>query len=128
MENENVNSLELKEVPDYNKELKKLKKIFKNISKDKKDLVQKLIESAAFMTVELTKLENHISLYGVSETYQNGENQYGTKTRTEASVYNTMIKNYTSIIKQLCELLPEGLPNTKEGNALMNFATKPRGR
>lgn len=128
MENEDVNSKELKEVPDYNKELKKLNKIFKNISKDKKDLVQKLIKSAAFMTVELTKLENYISIHGVSETYQNGENQYGTKTSTEASVYNTMIKNYTSIIKQLCELLPEGLSNTKEGNALMNFATKPKGR
>ncbi len=128
MENEDVNSKELKEVPDYNKELKKLNKIFKNISKDKKDLVQKLIKSAAFMTVELTKLENYISIHGVSETYQNGENQYGTKTSTEASVYNTMIKNYTSIIKQLTELLPEGLPNTKEGNALMNFATKPKGR
>ena len=98
MENEDVNSKELKEVPDYNKELKKLNKIFKNISKDKKDLVQKLIKSAAFMTVELTKLENYISIHGVSETYQNGENQYGTKTSTEASVYNTMIKNYTSII------------------------------
>ena len=128
MENEDLNSKELKEVPELSKELKKLKKIFKNISKDKKDLVQKLIESAAFMTVELTKLENHISLHGVSETYQNGENQSGKKMSTEASAYNTMIKNYTSIIKQLCELLPEGLPNTKEGNALMNFATKPKGR
>ncbi len=128
MENEDVNSKELKEVPDYNKELKKLNKIFKNISKDKKDLVQKLIKSAAFMTVELTKLENHISIHGVSETYQNGENQSGKKMSTEASAYNTMIKNYTSIIKQLTELLPEGLPNTKEGNALMNFATKPKGR
>ena len=80
------------------------------------------------MTVELTKLENYISIHGVSEEYQNGENQYGKKMSTEASAYNTMIKNYTSIIKQLCELLPEGLPNTKEGNALMNFATKPKGR
>lgn len=128
MEKEDVNSKELKEVPDLSKELKKLKKIFKNISKDKKDLVQKLIESAAFMTVELTKLENYISEYGVSETYQNGKDQYGTKMSTEASAYNTMIKNYTSIIKQLTDLLPEGLPNTKEGNALMNFATKPKGR
>lgn len=128
MEKEDVNSKELKEVPDISKELKKLKKIFKNISKDKKDLVQKLIESAAFMTVELTKLENYISIHGVSETYQNGENQSGKKMSTEASAYNTMIKNYTSIIKQLTDLLPEGLPNTKEGNALMNFATKPKGR
>ena len=51
MENENLNSKELKEVPDFSTELKKLKKIFKNIPKDKKNLVQKLIESAAFMSV-----------------------------------------------------------------------------
>ena len=62
MENENLNSKELKEVPDFSTELKKLKKIFKNIPKDKKNLVQKLIESAAFMSVELTKLENYISV------------------------------------------------------------------
>ena len=65
MENENLNSKELKEVPDFSTELKKLKKIFKNIPKDKKNLVQKLIESAAFMSVELTKLENYISVNGV---------------------------------------------------------------
>lgn len=128
MEKENVNSIELNEVPAFSNELRKLKRIFKNIPKDKKNLVQKLIDSAAFMTVELTKLENHITVNGVSEVYQNGENQYGTKLSTEASAYNTMIKNYTSIIKQLCELLPDGLPSTKAGNALMNFVTKPKSK
>ena len=34
MENENLNSKELKEVPDFSTELKKLKKIFKNIPKE----------------------------------------------------------------------------------------------
>ena len=93
MGNEELNSKELKEDNKFSTELKKLKKIFKNIPKDK-----------------------------------NGSNQWGTKVSTEASVYNTMIKNYTSIIKQLCELLPDGLPSTKEGNALMNFVTKPKGK
>ena len=128
MEENKVNSKELKEVPDFSSELKKLKRIFKNIPKNKKNLVQKLIDSAAFMIVELTKLENYISIYGVSETYQNGENQYGTKLSTETSAYNTMLKNYTTIIKLLCDLLPDGLPGTKEGNALMQFVTKPKGK
>lgn len=128
MEENQVNSKELKEVPDFSSELKKLKRIFKNIPKNKKNLVQKLIDSAAFMIVELTKLENYISIYGVSETYQNGENQYGTKLSTETSAYNTMLKNYTTIIKLLCDLLPDGLPGTKEGNALMQFVTKPKGK
>ena len=128
MEEKNVNSKELKKAEEISKELKKLKKIFKNIPKDKKNLVEKLIETAAFMSVELKGLEDYISKYGVSEEYQNGKDQYGTKMSTEASAYNTMVKNYTSIIKQLIELLPDGLPGTKEGNALMNFVTKPKGK
>lgn len=128
MGNEELNSKELKEDDKFSIELKKLKKIFKNIPKDKKNLVNKLIESAAFMSIELKKLELYISENGVTEEYQNGREQWGTKVSTEASVYNTMIKNYTSIIKQLCELLPDGLPSSKEGNALMNFATKPKGK
>ncbi len=128
MEEKDVNSKELKKVDETSKELKKLKKIFKNIPKDKKNLVEKLIETAAFMSVELKHLEDYISKYGVSEEYQNGKDQYGTKMSTEASAYNTMVKNYTSIIKQLIELLPDGLPGTKEGNALMNFVTKPKGK
>lgn len=128
MEEKDVNSKELKKADETSKELKKLKKIFKNIPKDKKNLVEKLIETAAFMSVELKYLEDHISKYGVSEEYQNGKDQYGTKMSTEASAYNTMVKNYTSIIKQLIELLPDGLPGTKEGNALMNFVTKPKGK
>lgn len=128
MEENDVNSKELKKADLISKELKKLKKIFKNIPKDKKNLVEKLIESAAFMAVELKELEDHISIFGVSEEYQNGKDQYGTKMSTESSAYNTMIKNYTSIIKQLIELLPDGLPGTKEGNALMNFVTKPKGK
>ena len=55
MEKENVNSIELKEVPAFSNELRKLKRICKNITKDKKNLVQKLIDSEAFMTDELTK-------------------------------------------------------------------------
>ncbi len=128
MEEKEVNSKELKKVEERDKELKKLKKIFKNIPKDKKNLVEKLIETAAFMSVELKLLEEHISKYGVSEEYQNGKEQHGTKMSTEASAYNTMVKNYTSIIKQLIELLPDGLPGTKEGNALMNFVTRPKGK
>ena len=107
MGNEELNSKELKEDDKFSTELKKLKKIFKNIPKDKKNLVNKLIESAAFMSVELKKLELYISENGVTEEYQNGSNQWGTKVSTEASVYNTMIKNYTSIIKQLCELFDQ---------------------
>lgn len=89
-------------------ELKKLKKIFGNIEENKRKTVEPLIENAAFMTVELEKLQKYIAENGCTETYQNGENQKGKKKSSEVDVYNTMIKNFTAIIKQLTELLPEG--------------------
>ena len=38
--------------------------------------------------------------------YQNGANQWGKKKSAEADVYNTMIKNYTAIIKTLTDMAP----------------------
>lgn len=89
-------------------ELRKLKKIFASIEKNKQDVAIGLIESAAFMRVELQKLEEHIAEHGCTEEYQNGANQFGKKKSSEVEVYNVMIKNYASIIKQLNDLLPDG--------------------
>lgn len=99
-------------------ELKKLREIFKDIEEKKRKTVEPLIENAAFMTVELRKLQKYIEQNGCTETYQNGENQKGKKKSSEVEVYNTMIKNFTAIIKQLTDLLPEG-EDTKD--ELLNF-------
>ena len=80
--------------------------MFKNIDKNKKDLVLDLIYNAAFMAVKLEDLSKYIKENGVKEEYQNGENQFGYKESIEMKTYNTMIKNYTNIIKQLTDLLP----------------------
>ena len=122
MAKNNLNSKELKKDDEISKEIKKLKKIFKNINKNKMNVVNKLIESAAFMAVELKKLEDHISENGVTEEYYNGKNQSGIKTSSEVTVYNTMIKNYSAIIKQLCDLSPEATSMPATGNEVMNFA------
>lgn len=102
------------------KELNKLKRIFKKIPDDKKKLVEKLIENAAFMADELDKLQEYIREHGTTEDYQNGANQWGKKKSSEVEVYNTMIKNYNSTIKILVDLVPEG----EDGDALMDFLKK----
>lgn len=85
----------------------KLKKIFKKIDNNKKELVADLIYQASFMSVKLSDLSEHISENGIKEEYKNGENQFGYKESVEMKMYNTIIKNYTSVIKQLTDLLPE---------------------
>ena len=97
------------------KEKNKLKKQFSKIDEKKKQLVQRLIENAAFMAITLEDLQDDINMNGCIGEYKNGENQYGTKKSPEVEIYNTMVKNYAAVIRQLTDLLPEGVEKTDDG-------------
>lgn len=92
---------------DSKKELAKLKRIIREIPKDKKKLVEGLIEDASFMAEQLEVLRDYILENGWSESYQNGANQFGKKTSVEADMYIKLQKSYQSIIRQLTEFLPD---------------------
>lgn len=106
------------EVKRKSKELAKLKKIFKDIEPAKQKTVEKLISNAAFMAESLDLLQDAIREKGFTEEYQNGANQHGVKKCSEVEIYNTMIKNYMGVIKQLVDLLPE---DNTSGDELLDF-------
>lgn len=81
---------------------------------EQQSLCLQLIANAVFMEEQLTKLQAEIREKGVVSEYKNGENQYGTRKSPEVDVYNAMIKNYTSVIKQLGDLLPDAPPADDE--------------
>ena len=89
------------------KEKQKMSKIFSKVDKNKKTIVEKLIDNVAFMSVTLDDLKEDIKTYGVKETYKNGSNQFGFKESIESKTYNTMLKNYMNAVKQLIDLLPD---------------------
>ena len=103
------------------KEVLKLKRIYKDLDKDKFDTVFSLIEEAAFMTITLRDLKMTINKKGAVSEYQNGENQWGTKKSPEVEIYNTMIKNHMNIIKQLSDLLPKATGPGVGGDDLEEF-------
>ena len=107
------------ELKKKSKELKKLEKIFKDIEPSKRQTVEKLIENAAFMAESLAELQEIIREKGFVEEYHNGANQSGVKKCSEVEIYNTMIKNYSSIVKQLVDLLPNGAGSG--GDELLDF-------
>jgi hypothetical protein len=94
------------------KEVKRLEKLLKDIDVNTKKSVHSLIENAAFMSITLEDLQTTINQEGAVSEYQNGENQWGIKKSPEVEIYNTMIKNHMSIIKQLTELMPPSAPKT----------------
>lgn len=89
------------------REKRKLAGIYKKLDKDTKKSVESLIDEAAFMAASLYELREIINEKGYTEEYQNGANQRGIKKCSEVEIYNTMVKNYMSTIKQLTDLLPK---------------------
>lgn len=89
------------------KEIRRLSGLFKDLGKDKQSAVKSLIENAAFMAITLEDLQTHINKNGVTSVYKNGENQFGTKKSPEVEIHIAMTKNYTQIMKQLTDALPE---------------------
>lgn len=90
------------------KEKNRISKLFKDMDENSKKIATKLIENASFMSVQLDELQSYITSHGVKESYMNGQNQFGYKESVESKVYNSMVKNYMNVIKQLKEMLPEG--------------------
>lgn len=97
-----------------NNEIRRLKRQFSSLDKKTKNIVTPLIENAAFMIVTLKELQITIANEGITIEYQNGANQWGKKKSPEAEMYNTMIKNLTTIIKQLTELVPKDIGAMKD--------------
>lgn len=105
------------------KEIKRIKRLLKQVDKDRLATMQSLIKNAAFMSVTLDDLQDAMNENGVISEYQNGENQWGTKKSPEVEIYNTMIKNHMAIMKQLIDLLPETSSHDKK-DLLLEFLKK----
>lgn len=119
MEDENtIDKLPLNDIEARNRKIKeeieKLEKLFEKIDPSRKSLAEKLINNAAYMSVELEYLKKHNVEYGIKEVYMNGANQFGYKESVESKTYGTMIKNYSNIIKQLNDMLPPTEPKVDE--------------
>ena len=69
------------------------------------------------MDITLEDLQDSININGVVSEYQNGANQWGTKKSPEADLYNAMLKNYSTVMKQLSEMVP----NDEEGDSFLDF-------
>ena len=85
------------------REFSRLKRIFKDLDKNKLQTVESLIKNAAFMAVSLEEIINE---EGYTVEYQNGANQSGTKQSDAVKTHIAMTKNHAAIIKQLCDLVP----------------------
>lgn len=105
-------------------ELERLNGFFISIDGNQRAAVTPLIQNAAFMKVTLEDLQTAINADGVIDEYQNGANQSGIKQSANLQAYNSLIKNYASVIKNLAQLLPPEKKATATGFSLVSTPTK----
>lgn len=93
----------------------RLRKIYKNIDEDNKAIIDGLIQRAAYMRVTLEDWEKDIDDNGFIEMFTQSEKTAPyERERPVIRLYNTMNKNYQSIIKQLSDLVPKYEPAEKD--------------
>lgn len=111
MENNQENKKEIK----IRKELRRLKKIYANLPKNKTEIVFPLLENLAFMKITLEELQKSINENGCCDVYKNGKDQFGQKASAELQAYNSLIKNFNTVSDRLEKLLPPERKKSKLG-------------
>lgn len=99
---------ELNKAERINQEEKRLRASYKDLPKDSLIVVDGLIRRAAYMRVTLEDMEKDLDENGFVELFSQSEKtEPYERERPVARLYNTMNKNYQSIVKGLTDLVPK---------------------
>lgn len=97
------------------KEKSRLNRIYKDVPKESKSIIEGLINRSAFMRITLEDMEKDLDSNGFVEMFSQSEKaEPYERERPVARLYNTMNKNYQSIIKQMTDLVPKQETRVKE--------------
>ena len=92
-------------------EIKRLLGIFRDIPLKEKNLIDGVLKRAAYMRIVLEEMELDLNTNGFVEMFSQSEKtEPYERERPVARLYNTINKNYQSIMKQLSDLLRNESP------------------
>lgn len=88
-------------------EYARMKKLFAPLPENELSFCDPLLQNAAFMCATLHDLQDAINQNGVTDIYQNGANQSGTKASADLQAYNSLAKVYNALMDKLSAKLPK---------------------
>lgn len=101
---------------------RRLRRIFKELPKNSLHSVDGLIKRAAFMRVTLEDMEKDLDENGFVELFsQSDKTEPYERERPVARLYNTMNKNYQSIIKGIADQVPKVKNDKPESDGFDEF-------
>ena len=120
-ENEHLN-LKLDREKRIEAEKKRINKLYKDFPKSKRDFLDGLISSSAFLKVHLEDMQNDLLKNGMFEIFEQGSQRFE-RERPQTKTYSTYIQKYAGVQKQLIDILPSEVQK-KETNDLAKFMQK----
>ncbi|KYH30746.1 hypothetical protein CLTEP_25120 [Clostridium tepidiprofundi DSM 19306] len=101
------------------KDMKQLKKLLKDIPKDRQPIAQSLFNELSFMQKTLVKLKEQIEEDGPVSMFKQGKQEF-LREHPALKGYNTTIQRYSLLYKQLTELLPP-IEEKEKSDPLIDF-------
>ena len=95
------------------REVARLSNLYRDIEKNRRLSAKGLIEEAAFMRATLKELKEAIDKDGPIDEMPQGEYSI-LREHPALKSYNTMVQRYSSVIKQLTDLLPKEVKVVEE--------------
>lgn len=104
---------------DISKEMKQLKRSLKVIPKERQPIAQNIYNELLFIQNTLDKLKNEVEEQGTQTLFKQGQQEF-LRENPSLKGYNTTIKNYSNLYKQLIDLMPQVKP-VEEKDPLVEF-------
>lgn len=104
---------------DISKEMKQLNKILKLIPKDRQPIAKNIYNELLFIQRTLNKLKEEVEEQGTTTLFKQGQQEF-LRENPALKGYNTTLKNYSNLSKQLVDLLPPVKP-VEEADPLIAF-------
>ncbi len=99
-------------------EMKRLKKILKNIPEDRRPIGESMFEELAFMDKTMDSLKARVNKDGPVDLFKQGKQEF-LRESPALTAYNKTLQRFNQTMKQLIDLLPK--EDIAEDDPLLEF-------
>lgn len=103
-------------------EINKVKKLFKDLPKEKAKVLEGLTNEVAFMKVSLEETREDLIANGLTEVFEQGSQCFD-RERPAVKIYTNLIQKYSAVMKQLIDLMPVEVKEEAK-DELMEFISR----
>lgn len=104
-------------------EINRIKKNYKEMEKDKLKILEGLIYEVSFLKISLEESRGVLLKEGLTELFTQGEQSFN-RERPEVKIYKDFMKIYSSVMKQLIDLIPSNFEKQAEEDEFIMFQKK----